>query len=406
MTPDGDAREVEGLTSCDVVEPGHYYIAALTTFTGPAILGESHERALLQALDDINANGGVDGRSVGLITCDSACDASTAQAAANEVLGATPPVSGILGPLCSGATVPVVENVLTTNGIPTISPSASTPSLTDVEDDGWFFRTLPSDALQGVIINAIAQREGLQKVFVINRDDAYGNGLREVFLGEFDAAGGTSDFIAFDDESPDFAATAIQAAQAFEPEAVFIVGFPNDAAAIMQTAINESFDPAMGWLGPDGLRNDDFIANVGNDAYLEGMRGTIPASPTGPQFQTFADRYRELYGEDPGAFAVNIYDGAYLLAMAMELAEDPENRAQVQSELASSLDEGTDIGPESWAELQTAVEDASTVDYVGASGPVDFDENGDVVSNLEEWRITNGAFETVNCWTPEAELCN
>ncbi len=398
--PADETRPVEGLSSCSVSLDGYYYIAAALPFTGPLPVGESMEDAVLQALDEINEAGGIDGRPVGLVTCDSMCDAATARGALTELAGALE-ISGVVGAACSGATIPASE-IAITEGIVMISPSATSPAITGIADDGWLNRTAPSDALQGRIVSAIAQREGLSNVFVINRDDPYGNGLREVFTADFTAGGGTTDFFTYDEETPGFADAAVSAAVAAAPDAVFMISFTTDGAAIAQTMVTDGFDPGR-LLFPDGLRDVSFIETVADDAFLEGALGTIPASPTGTDFNTFLDRYRTNYGEDPGPFAANSYDAAYLLAIAMALSDDPEDRVQVRDNLQRTSS-GTEVHPQEWAQVLASL-DAGMVNYQGASGPVDLDANGDPQSNVEEWTITAGMLETVGCWTPDATAC-
>lgn len=394
-----ETRTVTGLGMCSVALPGYYYVGAALPITGPLPVGEGMEQAILTALTNINANGGIDGHPVGLVTCDSACDGTAAQAALTE-LANTSLVSGVVGCGCSGATIPASE-IAIAQGIVMVSPSATSPAITDIADDGWLNRTVPSDALQGKIMAAIANREGLTDVFVINRDDPYGNGLRGVFIENFTFLGGTADFITYDEEAPGFADTVIAAAEADAPGGVFMISFTTDGAAIAQTAVSRSYDPGI-WMFPDGLRDTSFIEAVGNDAFLEGARGTIPASPTGANFATFTTRYRELYAEDPGPFGANAYDAAMLIAMAMALG-DPENRTAVRDNLRNTST-GAVVNPEQW-DAFLAARSAGTVNYEGASGPVDLDENGEPVSNVEEWTIRSGAIETAGCWQPDATPC-
>ncbi|MCB9593406.1 MAG: ABC transporter substrate-binding protein [Sandaracinaceae bacterium] len=392
-------RMVTGLTSCSVALPGYYYLGAALPITGPLPVGEGMEKAILTALTNINDNGGIDGHSVGLVTCDSACDGTAARAALTELAGAEL-VSGVVGCGCSGATIPASE-VAIAQGIVMISPSATSPAITDIVDDGWLNRTAPSDALQGKIMAAIANREGLTDVFVINRDDPYGNGLRDVFIENFEFLGGTTDFVTYSEDTAGFADTVIAAAEADGAPGVFMISFTTDGAAIAQTAISRGFDPGV-WMFPDGLRDNSFVEAVGNDAFLEGAFGTIPASPTGANFATFSARFTELWGEGPGPFGANAYDAAMLIAISMALG-DPENRTSVRDNLRNTST-GTVVNPEQW-DVFLGAASAGMVNYEGAAGPVDLDENGEPVSNVEEWTITSGAIQTAGCWTPDATPC-
>ncbi len=397
-TPD-ETRMVTGLSMCSVALPGYYYLGASLPVTGPLPVGEGMEQAIVTALRNINANGGIDGRSVGLVSCNSACDGTRAVAALTELANASP-ISGVVGCACSGETIPA-SAVAIAEGIVMVSPSSTSPAITDLDDQGWVNRTAPSDALQGKIMAAIAEREGLTNVFVLNRDDPYGNGLRAVFIESLELLGGSADFLAYDGEAPGFADAAITAAAAGSPDGVFMISFTTDGAALAQTAISRAFDPGA-WMFPDGLRDASFVEAVGDDAFLEGALGTIPASPTGANFATFTARYMELWAEEPGPFGANAYDAAMLIAIAMALG-DPEDRTSVRDNLRNTST-GTVVNPEQW-DVFLGAASAGMVNYEGAAGPVDLDEFGDPVSSVEEWTIRAGAIETVGCWTPDATPC-
>jgi len=118
---------------------------------------------------------------------------------------------------------------------------------------------------------------------------------------------------------------------------------------------------------------------------------------------TFAARYRELYGEAPGPFGGNAYDAAMILAMAMAMAPDPEDRVAVRDNVAN-VSAGDVVNVESWSDF-LAVRAAGTVNYEGAAGSMDLDEFGEPSSDVEEWTITSGSFESVGCWTPDASPC-
>lgn len=394
-----ETRMVSGLSTCRVALPGYHYLGASLPVTGPLPVGEGMEQAILTALTNINANGGIDGRSVGLVTCDSACDGTRAVAALTELANASP-ISGVVGCGCSGETIPA-SAIAIEEGLVMVSPSSTSPAITDLADEGWINRTAPSDALQGKIMAAIADREGLTNVFVLNRDDPYGNGLRSVFIENFEFLGGSADFLAYDEEAPGFADSAMTAAAAATPDGVFMISFTTDGAALAQTAISRAFDPRA-WMFPDGLRDTSFVEAVGDDAFLEGALGTIPASPTGANFATFTARYTALWGEAPGPFGANAYDAAMLITIAMALGE-ADDRVSVRDNLRNTST-GTVVNPEQW-DVFLGAASAGMVNYEGAAGPVDLDANGDTVSNVEEWTIRAGAFETVGCWTPDATPC-
>ena len=79
----------------------------------------------------------------------------------------------------------MADSVTGPGGIPHISPSATSPAITDADDDGYLFRTTGSDAVQGVVLAQLVESEGHTNVGVIFRDDAWGQGLSEVFNANY-----------------------------------------------------------------------------------------------------------------------------------------------------------------------------------------------------------------------------
>jgi branched-chain amino acid transport system substrate-binding protein len=394
-------RQVTGLSICAVKQEGHYYVTTLFPLTGSlGSFGATFEQAVFLALTEINDAGGIDGKCLGMLVCDTATDPTTAGEAMAEI-GAASPVGAVIGPAASGsALVAYVEAAAA--GKVMITPSGTSPVLTDLDDDGYLFRTAVSDAFQGKIASEIAQREGFDKVFVINRDDAYGNGLRGVFIAEFTASGGQADYVTYDEAAAGFERTVIDAAVAYAPDAVFLVSFVDDGAAILQTASIDGWtDPK--WILPDGPKDAETILKVGSDAFLEGVLGTSPAAPTGADFNAFASAFEAAWGEPPTVFNANSYDAMYLVAIAMALSADPDVGSQIRDSLADTQ-AGTMIHPGEWDKVLENLA-AGEMDYAGASGPLDFDANGDVLSNIEEWTITGGQIVTVGCWTPEGNAC-
>jgi len=130
------------------------------------------------------------GREVVSVRADSTCiDAAAASAAADRLV-TSEGVHGINGATCSGATTAVLNNVVRANGIVMISPSATSPALSTMEDDGYFFRTAPSDARQGRIIADILERRDIGSAAMTYTNNDYGKGLADAIQSAFEAKGG------------------------------------------------------------------------------------------------------------------------------------------------------------------------------------------------------------------------
>jgi branched-chain amino acid transport system substrate-binding protein len=358
---------------------------ALADFGGPG------STAANLAAEQINAAGQAEGFKVTLVTEDTKTDPQGAQEAATKVIESDG-VSALAGPWGTPELIPVVENITVDAGIPIVTPSATGPDITTLEDDGLVFRTPPSDAIQGQIIAQLAT-EALGQGKTVNtahRNDAYGTALVEEFTKAFEEAGGTvGENVAYD---PNAASLNSEAQQIVEgnPDGWVIIDYPGIwpklGPALVRTG---SFDPARTFTG-DGLRSTELPASSGKET-TEGMRGTVPTSldaPAGAAFDALwtaeADGPRQTYD------AQN-FDAVILLALASLAAGSTEG-----TDIAESLQEvsgppGTKYTYEQLGEAIAAAKAGEDIDYEGASGPIDLDENGDPsAANYSTWSYKGG----------------
>jgi branched-chain amino acid transport system substrate-binding protein len=385
--------------ACAVVEQGDYYIASLLPFTGELeTYGQPDQNEIVQAIDEINSAGGVHGKRLGLITCDDHSDAIDVKEAATE-LAAVTSLPAIIGPITSANTIAVTPIFKEAEKV-VMSPDATSPLLSTLDDGGFVFRAAPSDAYQGRVAAGLAKRQGFAKVFVINVDDAYGNSLAGEFIANFDDATHASELANPFVEGAPRAAALINAARAYAPDAVFFAGYTSDAAAIIQAAVSQGFQPH--WILTDGSKDPSLFTLVNNNAYLEGVIGLGAASNTfSDAYKQFTERYRALWGDDP--LDANSYDSTYIVAMAMELANDASSGDEVRVAMQQTHS-GSKIPPNDWAAF-LAAKGAGSVDYVGLSGPLDFDVNGDVLADYTEWIIEGGDIVDKACWTFDMQPC-
>ncbi|MGN6488935.1 MAG: ABC transporter substrate-binding protein, partial [Devosia sp.] len=143
------------------------------------------------AFDEVNAQGGIlGGGKIVSVTGDSACDPSVAGPAADKLVN-TDQVTAIVGAFCTGATIGAATAAGIPGGVVMISPSASAPAVTTVEDNDLLYRTTPSDAFQGVKMADLLLAKGIEDVAVTYVNNDYGKGLADVFVKTFTDGGGT-----------------------------------------------------------------------------------------------------------------------------------------------------------------------------------------------------------------------
>ena len=122
----------------------------------------------------------LNGSTINVIRADSTCIDSAAATSAAEGL-VSQGVTAIMGADCSGVTGAVLSNVAVPNGVPMISPSATSPALTTAKDNGLFFRTAPSDARGGEVLADITSDRGISSVAITYVNTDYGVGLADVY---------------------------------------------------------------------------------------------------------------------------------------------------------------------------------------------------------------------------------
>lgn len=359
--------------------------------------GQGIENALQLGVNEINEAGGLLGKQVRLEIRDSATDGETAKAAARELVDLGVPV--IFGEDASGVTLAMAE-VTTAAGVVQIAGSSTSPAITSFADDDFLFRTVVSDAFQGAVLAQALVDDGVATASILFTENVYGEGLAAVVEAEFEALGGQ---VLQTRSSPeglpndyDFQADLDVVFQG-NPQAVVIVAYDTDAAQYLRTwNANGGFDGT--WYLSDASKVEGLLANVGAEA-LEGVKGTAPVFGAGPSFAKFATAYEEAYGTAPDLFGDNFYDAAVLVGLAVAKAGAAEGAA-IKGALRDVAAGGTAFGPDQVGAALQAIANGEDVDYQGASGPVDFDEAGDVAGSIEIWEVRSGAFAQVRVVEP------
>lgn len=326
-----------------------------------------------------------------LVTEDTKTDSQAAQEAATKLIESDS-VSALAGPWASPEIIPTAENVSVDAGVPLVTPSGTAPEITDLEDDGLVFRTAPSDALQGgVLAQLVADAFGQDaRVVTANRNDAYGTALAAEFTKAWEAAGGTVvRNVAYNPEAPTLNSEAGQIVQG-SPDAWVIIDYP-DAWKKMGPALVRTgqWDPARTFTA-DGLRSADLPTSAGRRA-TEGMRGSFPTSEDAPAGEVFDTLWRKEVGQPRQTYDAQNFDAVMLIGLASLRAgsSDPREIADAMAEVSGPP--GKKFTFEQLQEAITAAEAGEDIDYEGASGPIDLDENGDPgSSNYGTWQYRDG----------------
>ncbi len=366
-------------------------IGVILGFTGPIESLTPHMADSAEmALNEINESGNfLDGKKLEAVRADSTCIDSAAATAAAERLVTTDGVVGIMGADCSGVTGAVLANVAVPNGIPMVSPSATSPALSTAEDDGLFFRTAPSDARQGEVLAQILQDKGINEVAVTYTNNDYGKGLSDSFIAAFEKAGGTVTLnTPHEDGKADYSAE-IGALASAGGEVLAVLGYSDQGGkGIIQGAVDSgAFDTFM--MG-DGMYGDQLLADLGDQ--MEGSFGAVPWSE-GEGTEAFAKLAEEAGVNGESSFTRESYDAAALLALAMQAGGDASSAAIKDNLMAVANAPGEKILPGELGKALQILADGGDIDYVGATN-VELIGPGEAAGTYREYSVEGAAYKT------------
>lgn len=326
-----------------------------------------------------------------LVTEDTKTDPQAAQEAATKLIESDG-VAGLAGPWATPELIPTAENVTIAAGIPLVTPSATGPDLTTLDDDGLVFRTPPSDAIQGrVIAQVMAEEIGADAtVNTAHRNDSYGTALVEEFTKAWEAGGGTvGRNVAYNPDATSLNSEAQQIASG-DPDGWMIIDYTGTWAKMGPALVRTgNWDPARTFTG-DGLRSPDLPGDTGKQS-TEGIRGTVPTSLDAPAGAQFDALWKAEVKRPRQTYDAQNFDAVILLALAAAASGSDDPAGIAEQLQAVSGPPGTKYTYEQLTDAFQALADGEDIDYEGASGPIDFDENGDPASaNYATWSYTGG----------------
>ncbi len=405
----GETRDAAGVLTLGTLLPLSGGLAG----EGPAM-----ENGVRLAVDEINEAGGIGGRLLRVLACDSGTNPDIAERAAQHLVDVAG-VPAIIGPGSSTEVIETFRRVTLEAGTLLISPSATSPAISTLDDDGLVWRTVPSDALQGDVIAGFLADRGHARVFVVNRDDAYGNGLASVVRARFCRTQACAESF----RSRAYPADDLSAAQrdaqlaivgeveAFAPDAVVLIGYAPDGLTFLNLAAGKGWPFVLS----EGLRTDSLVTGirdpsapdallvpgVGDPSLLCDVVGTYPSYPRETAWEAFKDRYAQLTGgEVPGTYSVHAYDATYALALATAAASGAGVRSPRGRDLAEGLARlsrgdavfpGGSPGAFGDGVRKLGFDALANIDLQGLSGPLDFDRNGEAASSMELWGLDPAA---------------
>lgn len=369
------ATETTGAAAPELAAPatgdGVLTIGSVLPQTGNlAFLGPPEFAGVELAVQEINEAGGVLGQPVAYIEGDSGdAQQDVANPTVDRLLAAN--VDAIIGAASSGVSNTIIDKI-TAAGVVHYSPANTSPSFTTYEDKGLYFRTAPSDVLQGRVLGETIIADGFSNVGIISLQDPYGEGLSQNVGAAICANGGSVpiETVFYDPGSDNFSAPVGEVAAA-QPDAIVLIGF-EESAEVIQAMVAQQ-------VGPQDVPLYLVDGNLGNAlgeglpaGLLEGVRGSLPGAEATEDFRA------QLLEIDPAlqdySYSAESYDAVVTTALAAVAAGSDSGTA-----IASTLADVTRGGEKcaTFAECLPLLDGGGDIDYDGVSGPIEFSDVGD-----------------------------
>jgi branched-chain amino acid transport system substrate-binding protein len=367
-------------------------VLPLTGSMGP-ITKKIAESAQL-AVEHINAGGGIKGCQVQFILRDDQGQPTVGVDAA-KYLVEVERVPAFTGTISSGVTGPIISSITAPSKVVQISCcSTATPFTLDGRSQGYFFRTLPTSKTQAVATASEMARRGLKRTAIIYVNTDFGQDMTRFVKLALPKLGG--DIVAevpYTDNQPSYRAEVTKAL-AEKPESLLLIGFPKDAVTIVREWL--SLGGTQKIALNNSMRVKDFVDGVGG-RFLNESFGMDNAQVAGPTVDAFNKAFEDKYKYDSKGPGVHTqYDAMMVLGLAMNIAKDltgPSIKDAVrQVHAAGGATVGT--GPEEYKKALELIKAGRPIKYHGATGPIEFDANGDVTGPALVWKIVNGEIVT------------
>lgn len=366
-------------------------------------IGQNMPVAVKVAIDQVNACGGVNGEPVTVINEDSQTDPAAGASAMNK-LATVDRVAGVVGAFASSVSNAAVD-IAVGNKVMLVSPGSTSPVFTETAQkgtyQGFWARTAPPDTYQAQALAALAHQRGFNTVSTVVINNDYGVGFEQEFVQAFEKLGGTvlnkDRPVRYD---PNAATLDSEAGAAFsgQPDAVVAVLYAETGSLLLQAAYKQGLMEGVTVLLTDGVYSPDFVTAVGKTAdgqsILAGALGTVPGSD-GQALADFSTLWQETTGKEVTAFVPHTYDATVLMMLAAQAAGS-NTGAAIQSTIREVANApGVEVtDPCQALEL---LRNGEEINYQGASGNVDIDENGDVVGSYDVWTVQeDGSLDVVD----------
>jgi len=365
-----------GQQSCSEEEEGLLCIGTALPQTGSlAFLGPPEEAGVALALKDINeAEAGI---TLEVVLGDSGdTDNKAYETEIPRLLNAG--VKAVLGAASSGVSLQFIDQLIAAEVIQ-FSPANTSAAFTDYEDNDLYFRTAPSDVLQGEVLGNWLAEDGHQNVAMLVLNDSYGTGLAQFTTDAFEAAGGTVVAAPTYNTGDTNFTSQIGELLASDPDAIVLITFEEAKTIIPELLAQYPSDQIYMVDGNLANFGEDFAAGT-----MTGAKGTLPGLDT-TVIGDFTDRMNAHWVDEGNddldgvfAYGAESYDAVVLLALAAMAAGTTTDSVAIAAKL-QEVSGGSGNGEKctSFAECAEIINAGGVADYDGPSGPITLNDVGD-----------------------------
>jgi branched-chain amino acid transport system substrate-binding protein len=351
---------------------------------------------MAQAVDlaekHINEQGGMfaSGEAYVVVRGDSMCDPVAAVDAVTKLINVSGVVA-LIGPVCSGATIAQAESVAIPAGVVTLSVSASAPAISTMENGtDLMFRTAASDSFQGVALAKLALAKGITDLSVSYANDDYNAGIAAVFAESFVANGGKIHQNEAHEPNKASYRSEVATLGANTDNLALFAYYGSGGITLMRNAMETGAFSTF--LGADGMLAQEVIDQIGAENLGQATFTTSTSDESTPGFAAWSAMATATGISPLMPFAANSYDATFMMALAIEHAGSADRDKIAGSLRAIANAPGETIIPGEWSKAKKILAAGGDINYLGGSGPQDFDENGDVVGDFSASVVENGVW--------------
>lgn len=387
-----------------------YKIGSLLPLTGDsAPMGLPMQGGVRVGIRDVNLAGGILGRKLVCVYRDSGSMPTPAVDAAMKLVKIDK-VPYVIGAFSSGVTMAVAKGVTIPNKIVQMGQGCTSPMLSVMKDDDYFFRTDLHDLYQGAALAEMMWNDGARKIVLNYANNPYGLGIADSIAQRFkDIGGKVLGKVPHELGKPSYKS---EISRVFDrtpkPDAVPMIVYPEDMIVMGKQAIAMGFGPdVIPWYGCDAWMAPEVVDGIGGEK-LEGVKGSTAGVLPGPSVETFRKEYKEKFGTfPPKPFIEPGYDAVVAFAVAVvrsgKLPEQltPKDIRDNLRPANNSPGRKFYAGPEEIKKGLGWAQDGIDTDYIGAASTVDFDKYGDIKGAVGIWQVKEGKITVIKNLTPE-----